>query len=165
MRFFTREWKNGELTDEEYDAVVPAYWQHYAEIASKLPTTVQQFSPTISLHDGLPWYARVDRTALTLEIISRCGDQQVGYFDLALRYRLTSVRAECIAAVARMVADSEAEMFYDEFDLAPHGQYVHRILLWPTDELAIEFSEFSYECIARPDREVPAVAERFVDVG
>ena len=86
MKYFTRAWATGGLTDEEYETVKPSYWRHFDRIKESLPEELATFATKISMHDGLIRRVLVDREADTLALEMLCGDLQVGYFDLDLVY-------------------------------------------------------------------------------
>jgi hypothetical protein len=94
-----------------------------------------------------------------------CGDLQVGYFDLDLLYRGVSVTDEALAVLAAAARDRRTEILYDEVDLQLRKRYVHRMLLWPSGEADIVFSDLELACRARQDRSLPFVGDPFVEDG
>lgn len=92
MKYFTPEWHGFgdadlDLSAEEEQAVVAAYRQHVAGLLPSMPPELRDLvQGRISLHDGVVLDARLDGAAKELRLLLRCGDLQVGYYDLELRY-------------------------------------------------------------------------------
>jgi hypothetical protein len=164
MRFFTRRWHGGELSDAESDGVAPAYEKHFATIAAQLPPALHEFTRTLKIHDALMRSCRVDDTHGTLALDLLIGDLGIGYFDLRLFYEGVSLAPSDRAALARVALDPEADALYDELDISPDGTFIHRWLWWPYAEFDITFAGFSYTVTPRPDRSVVRDAQPFVVV-
>jgi hypothetical protein len=143
MRFFTRAWCTGELSDDECEQVVSAYWRHVAEIAPRLPADARLLAEQLSLHDGLFRRLIVNQTAQTCRMELRCGDLQVGYFDLDIEYRDASFMALDVDNAATIVDGEHSEILYDEVDIIGNGRFVHRLLCWPQGELWIAFADLA----------------------
>ena len=135
MNYFTPAWHSGELDDEVVEKSIRDYKRHLARLLPSLPPEVQRLATRISLHDGLLWEALVDRGQARLRLTLRCGDLQVGYFDLELEYAGVSFSLGAIEALRRLSAARLhrpwlpyfGEALYDEVD-AEDGLIVHRIL-------------------------------------
>jgi len=53
MRYFTRGWANGELSDEEAERVEDAYRARLSAIVPRLPTALRRLVEDVCLHDGV----------------------------------------------------------------------------------------------------------------
>ena len=60
-------------------------------------------------------------------------------------------RIRTLRDVAR---DRETEILESEVDRDDEGVFSHRLLLWPRDELTIDFTDLSLEIADREDRRV-----------
>ena len=53
MKFFTRAWGTGELSDEEHEQIVQNYWSYFDSISKNFPYNILNLAKKISIHDGL----------------------------------------------------------------------------------------------------------------
>jgi hypothetical protein len=164
MHFLTRDWHAGDMSDERADELSEAYRAHLAAVLPRLPERFRAFTEAVSVHDALVRAIRLDRAAGTLELELRAGDQQVGYFDLSIRY--LGVRAERLDSnsLAAIAQDRESEALYVEADQIAPAEYEHRWLWWPYQDLDVRFSEVEYATAPRPDRTFARAAEPFVEI-
>lgn len=140
MNYFTPAWHSGNLDDETCSKMAWDYKQHLANILPSLPPEVQTLATSINIHDGLLWKAEADPEQGLLRLALRCGDLQVGYFDLELEYQQVDFAPELIKALRRLsVVNLEQlstpypnEALYDEVD-RNDALVVHRILFWHDD--------------------------------
>lgn len=164
MRYLTRAWNNGDLTEDEEEALEAAFRRHRAIILPQLPESLRRFAETVDIHDGLLRTVVLDRGAGTLRMSLRCGEFDGGYYDVDLTY--VEVRlAHLDVPVLRVIAsDPESEALYLEEDALEPGWYVHRWLWWPFGrELDVHFSALAFERTPRPDREFDPPAVPFVE--
>ena len=156
MLFFTRAWHRGELTDEEFERVPHEYAAHLKRILPSLPTAVQSFAREVSLHDGLFREVVVDYLQDQVTLCLRCGDLQVGYFDLDLVYEGVDLGALDLTTLRAAAEASDTEALYDEFDIDRDRGVIHRIIFRPQHQLSIVFNSMRYSSVPRADREVAA---------
>jgi len=115
----------------------------------------------VNLHDGRFRAATLRSPSGVLEMHLRCGDLQVGYFDLDLTYRSVNLSEAEVAELAAAVNLPETEVLYDEVDLGPEGSFVHRLLLWPRGELVIPFADLALRRRPTRSRRFRAPTPRF----
>jgi hypothetical protein len=132
MRFFTRQWAAGELSDEAFEAAPGAYALYLASL--ELPADVALLS-RVDLHDGR--VLDVDVEAGSVAIRLRCGDLQRGYSDVRIGYGRVALDAE-LQALLIGAAKSREEVLYDELDCVD-GVFQHRWLLASHAEVCISF--------------------------
>ncbi len=132
---FIPAWHTGDLDDEASDRVLGAYQRHLAGLLPDLPPAVQTLATSINIHDGLLWEAITDPKQASLRLVLRCGDLQVGYFDLELEYQQVDFVPELTHALRRLSVvrldgtqgPYPNEAMHDEVDRG--GEFlVHRIL-------------------------------------
>ena len=154
MRYFTRGWANGDLSDDEYARMPEAYARRLAEIAPRLPAAMLKLAREISLHDGLiarmRW--RPNSKELTMTLVT--GSVGPGYRTTTLTYVGALLGKSRIEALRNAGLDRETQLLYDEVDIDDDGLLVHRILFWPREEVTIDFSELRLEDEPREDRRV-----------
>ncbi len=163
MRFFTPEWHQGLLDDDESAAARDAYWRLVDDLEPSLPPAVAELART-SIHDGLVRRVALDEARGALRLELRCGDLGRGYFDLDLVYHGVELAAPDVERLARIARDPRCEALYDEVDRAPGAGFVHRVLFIADDydEVAVAFTRLDLARTPRPDREFPRLAEPFV---
>ena len=156
MKYFTREWACGELSEAEYDSVLPRY-NHDLAASFKAGGPVRRFAGSIGLNDAFVDRVVFDRASASLRLLLTTGSLQVGYWHTELTYRgVTSVAGESVLRAA--LATRPTEIWYDEFvcdgDIACHA-----VLLAPRGsgaespgEFAIRFDTFDYAQSPAADR-------------
>lgn len=152
MEYFTRAWASGRLSDEACEQVQVAYEQHLSALLPKMPKSIAALANEVNLHDGLIGEVIVNSKARRVTMELRCGDVQTGYSDLTLSYSGVRFEKLNLATLARRARDRRTELLCDEVDVDESGDYVHRILFWPKDELSIAFSGLQIAQNAKPDR-------------
>ena len=110
MKFYTRGWATGELTDEQFGAVSADYWRHIA--ALQLPPTIAALS-AVNLHDArvLAVDFRPERSLVTLRL--RCGDLQRGYSNVTLAYSHVALDFAALNTLRLAANAPRAEVLYD----------------------------------------------------
>jgi hypothetical protein len=160
MKFFTREWLTGELTDETYERVIPAYNRHLAEILPRLTPTLRIFAKTENLHDALIRGIVVGSAQRMLQLYLRCGDVQYGYYDLDIHYKGIQADEVVIDTLALVAQNAHSEVLFDELD-ALDDAFVHSLIFHPGSEVSIIFEDFAYERTPQKSRDFSNMTERF----
>lgn len=138
MKFFTRDWCQGKMTDEEAEAVIPTYQRHLDKL--DLPESIRELAG-LNPHDAYILDTEHEPREGTLRLRLRCGDLQIGYFDATLAFThaiLTSVDA---ATLVRARYPAKFEILYDEVDKVASAAFEYRLLLYPTGEVSIGFNQ------------------------
>jgi len=160
MKYFTQQWVRGDMTDDESDAVVPAYWDYLTTLLPKMPPVVQELATTVNVHDALIEMVVFHRAAQHLRLELLVGDLQEGYTGIHLSYSNAVFDPAMLKVIA---SDLESEVLYDELDVLPNGHFEHRILFWPYRELVISFDSLAFTRVPRVDRNRVNVPERFTE--
>ncbi len=123
MNYFTPEWHSGHVDEHPGKK----YREHLVPLLRHWPTPVRLLANSISLHDGLIREFSWNTDEATLFLRLRCGDLQVGYFDLDLHYSGVLFSPLDWASLLTLNANKNSEALYDEMD-EEDGLFVHRIL-------------------------------------
>ena len=134
MKWFTREWASGGLTDEEWESRRQDYASHLDAIGPQLRNGAEELIASVNLHDAQILSANTGGATFHLRVIA--GDLQRGYERLSLTY--DDVVSEGLVVDSETHADV-SEIVHDEVDLSPDSRFEHRLLLWPEGELCIRF--------------------------
>jgi hypothetical protein len=164
MRFFTRGWHAGELSDAESDAVVKAYEQRLTSVLPRLPLAAHVLARGISIHDARIRRVVRDGQKSELLIEFRCGDRQVGYYDLDLRLhdaRLTEPEATQLSEAAE---DPQTQVLDAEIDVEDETP-IYRILFWPYRECSIRFQDAEIRLSPQLGRDIAPADRRFLEIG
>ena len=153
MKFFTRAWCTGEMSDEEHEQVVQNYWSYFDSISKNFPYNILNFAKKISVHDGLIRKIVIDRGLASVHLFLRCGDNQTGYFDLDIIYSGVRFPLSNIDAFESLSKNRHTNILYDEIDIEPSQLYVHRIIFYPEHEILLVFSNLSYLATPKSGRE------------
>jgi hypothetical protein len=165
MRFFTRPWHTGGLTDAEFDACIPAYQAHLNQIAPHLTPHLHAFIYTINLHDGQMHHVRIDHDHRSIAVTIRCGDLQQGYQDVVITYTDVALDQVDRTILALAASDPKMEILADEIDLISTGAFRHSFLFAPLHEITIIFGDFSYQVYPKSDRRLPRSAPTYHESG
>lgn len=152
MKFFTRGWTHGDMTDEESEAVVPAYWRHVEALA--LPPSVDALAK-LNTHDAYVLAVEHDVSAGTLQLRLRCGDLQVGYFDALVRFAGVSLHPEHFDMLSGARRPADFEILDDEVDRSGDGIFEYRLLLSPVFEVRFEFKQVDVSKRSVAGRDAP----------
>jgi len=136
MRFFTKEWLSGELTDEAFEAVPTEYRLHLA--ALRLPHDVLALAE-VDNHDGLVLDVEYEPQPKKLMLRLRCGDLQRGYCDLTISYSDAALDAASLAVLREAVRNPKDELLYDEVDRVG-DRFEHRFILSSHKEACVRFA-------------------------
>ena len=123
MNYFTLEWLHSDADEHPGKK----YREHLIPLLKQWPTPVRMLANSISLHDGLIRELSWDTQKATLFLRLRCGDLQVGYFDLDLRYSGVHFSPLNWGNLLAVSINKTSNALYDEVD-EEDGRFVHRIL-------------------------------------
>jgi hypothetical protein len=121
VRYFTRGWANGELTDEEEQAVSRAYEARLAEIAPHLSPSTTRLCGGVSLHDAIVESVRWTPSLAELRLELVGGTSEAGYQAIHLTYRGTMLGKARIDSLRNVACNREACVLYQEVDIPEDG--------------------------------------------
>ena len=136
MKFFTRGWVRGDMSDEEADAVASAYERHLETL--DLSQSVLELAG-LNPHDGYILNVGFEPLTSSLHLRFRCGDQQTGYFDASLSFSGVTIQSAHLRTLIRAMRPAEFEILYDEVDRASADVFDYRLLLHPKGEITFQF--------------------------
>jgi hypothetical protein len=126
------------MTEEEADAVAPAYRQHLEAI--DLPQSVRDLA-SLNPHDAHILDVEQVPADDTLRLRLRCGDLQAGYFDVSVEFRGVTIRPANLQALLEARRPAEFEILYDEVDRVGGGAFEYRLLIHPVGEVTFQFRD------------------------
>lgn len=159
MDYFTPAWHSGEIEDKD-NAVYKKYQEHLALLLPHWPPDVQRLADCINLHDGLIREFSWNTDEATLHLRLRCGDLQVGYFDLDLHYSGVIFSLSELESMAALKSDKVGSALYDEVG-EKAGRFGHSILFISQQriegrfryyEITIQFKELHLTATPRENR-------------
>ena len=106
----------------------------------------------------------VDNEAHVLSLALRCGDLQLGYFDVDIRYSGVILTPQQLKVLSCRAYDRSTEILIDEIDTQADGRFVHRLLFWPDNELGIIFSDLTIEQQCQPSRKVAYDEKPYIEI-
>ena len=169
MNYFT-----SELYENDCDEVGPlkaaydAYLSRIRKLESVRPSDVWTIADPYFVHDALVCRVKLDRTKKSLELVLRCGNLQIDYFDLVLNYEdaiMSNDSEFALACVAR--ATETCTLFWGhccyvhELDCTEDGGFKHSLLFHPGLYFTIDCSSLRWERVAQSDRNLPKLKDRF----
>lgn len=150
MRYYTRDWLTGRLTDGEVDALELAAAAQRSKLERSLPESVR---PLVTgdgfggFHDGVLLAATVGADAT---LVFCTGDLQRGYFMVTLAFRdaVVAVRGR---SLRRMVRRPFTELLYDELDVRG-DHYEWRAVFSDHTVVSVAFADVGITFEPRADR-------------
>ncbi len=150
MKYFTREWCSGGLSDEENDRIWEDYKKYIKDIYWKLPFVLKILTNDISLHDGIIKKTYFYVKEGVLEFSGIFGDLQIGYFGLNIKY--FDVYKMDTAFLKSLFYKEKAEILYDEIEILPDNKYSHKLIFTNGKEMEIIFNDIELKIT----NEIPA---------
>lgn len=135
MQWFTREWRDGALSDEEWQQRLDDYALHAAALRSDLPVD-QTWLLDLDLHDGQvqSWQQRDGQFSWVL----LTGDFQRGYRLTSLHYLDARLIGADTEDLNELLLGPRSELLYDE--VSQVGELSeHRFLFDPSGEFGVRF--------------------------
>jgi hypothetical protein len=154
MRFFTRGWVSGELSEEEYDRALAAYWARVDEITPRLPPEMVRMVREFQLHDAIIEQVVWDPEHKVLDLALVASTAQEECVLLKLSYGGAMLGDDPVEALRRAALSRETMLLYDEVDIDQEGDLAHRLLFHPCEEITIAFRDFAMQALPRADRRV-----------
>jgi hypothetical protein len=168
MKFFTLDIYHSPDNDARlFIAAAKAYERHLAGLRDVLPDELLDLANLPIVDDGLLVEARRNRSLGTLHLVLRCGNLQVGYYDLVLHYegiQLSRETAWTLAQIARTTTNDRRhahDVACHEVDRSETGGVEHRLLFNPGVVIVLSCQRLWWQKIDQPDRTLPALTDRF----
>lgn len=145
MKWYTREWQRGDLSDTESDRRGPDYAAYVASIAASLPTHVVAFAlpdhDHQSVDDAFVDLAEFDEAVGRVHLRLVNGSLQTGYgaFDIQLD-GVTSIVPPA-DELEPLLADPRTEFLAQEVHALDDGVIEVAFLLWPDGQFAIRCAD------------------------
>lgn len=152
------EWDSHELFRETNDA----YREHLASLEGVLPERILKLSEPWGTKDGL--LVRAYREGSNLHLVLRCGDLQMGYYNLELIYLDAEISSEHAEVIREISRTTKAQRTYQyclyvyELDVTPEGRVVHRMIF--TEKWAEGFPWFAITARDLRWQRVPVLSRR-----
>lgn len=142
------------------------YTSHLEAMRGVLPDDVLELATLPGVDDGLIVFVEHDRERRIFTLIMRCGDLQVGYFDLELVYEDAEISRTdewILARIAREIDEKFVgnDVAYHEVDVTKNGTIEHRILFHPGRFVTIRCRVLRWSTTLPTDPELPEISDRF----
>jgi hypothetical protein len=166
MNFFTPKWYRDELTDEEVIATLVAYDKHLESLEGRVQAEVISLAKMYGVKDGLIIEVVEESEKHHLTLTMLCGDIQIGYFDLTIRYEGASISPMdrwVLARIAHLTENRRGniDLAQHELDLMDDGRIEHSFLFHPGRCFVIQSKRLTYTVTNQPDRTLPNRTDRF----
>lgn len=139
MKYFTKKWCFGDLTEKAIQDRVDAYKTYIDKIYDELPFVLKVLSKEINLHDGIIKKITLNKDSSILNMIGIFGDAQVGYFVLNIKYVNVSNLNE--KNLGSTVNTKNLLILSDEIEKIEGNLYSHRMIFSSKRELEINFEK------------------------
>jgi hypothetical protein len=150
MKYFTKEWFSGDLTDQEAEKVKYQYWNYINSIYSNLFFPLKLLSKQINLHDSVITEICINEknSSLILNMIS--GDLETGYFSLQISYnQVENIKKKSFDCID---FSKSVEILSDEIEKLTEKRFSHKILFSSKEEIDIHFGNIAIKIADAPDK-------------
>jgi hypothetical protein len=136
MKYFTPEACDTFDEIEPFRKVNEAYRRHLTGLRGILPEKVLELAEPSGMENALVVHVAHDRTRRSLRLVLRCGDLQMGYYNLVLTYEDAWLRPEhdvVLAMIARTTKTQrifECDLAYQEVDATEDGHIEHSLIFY-----------------------------------
>jgi hypothetical protein len=158
LKYLTREWQDGALTDEASELVLDRYRDHLESIRPRLPPTLLALVDDVGISDGIIHVVQHHYVSRVLHLWMCSGDSEKGYSLVHIGYH--DVAIDGLPSAKSAIEESE-EIILGEVDIASDGTLIQRFLLYPDGELWIEFRNVTFTLTPLPCRTTPAAPVYF----
>jgi hypothetical protein len=139
MKWFTREWRDGALSDSDWQQRRDDYAFHAAGLRSDLPLD-QTWLLDLDLHDGQVQSWQLSDGQFSWVLLT--GDLQRGYRLTSLHYLDARLIGADTEDLNELLLGPRSELLYDE--VSQVGELLeHRFLLDPIGEFGVRFGRAS----------------------
>lgn len=139
MKYFTKEWCFGFLSDSETEMILNNYEEYLSAIYNELPFVLKIIAKNISMHDGILEKAIFFEHEKNLILEGIFGDLQSGYFFLSAKY--SNVRNMSKEVLVNLFDKKKLEIIRDEIELLSPNTYSHKIIFSSKIEIDVIFSD------------------------
>jgi hypothetical protein len=163
MRWFTDEAREDD--GDAWERAGAAYSAHLTAIAPRLPQDLARLAkdPRFDLDGGRFHEVHVDRRGGVVILSIDCGNLQVGYRRLTIRFDDAAIVPDDLQLVAYAIgAEFTPNHWHDgttvtdirafEIDLVAPRRFTLRFRLWPFYEFAVEFGDLTMSEVPWPTR-------------
>lgn len=178
MKYFTRELYDGlyrtrTVTDQNLTQARHEYEQHLKSPVGQMPDDVLELARLPGTDDGLVVEVRLEVQAQHLSLTLRCGNLQLGYYDLFLPYEQAEITPRDLQELAGIVRATKTcweytnDLYIDEIDLSDDGRIEHQLCFHTRYGdpiyITVRCGILYWQQISRPDRTLPELQDRFSD--
>lgn len=176
MKFFTLK----SYFEDDLVTTGEGWREHVEQMREILPESLIRFMDQDLVDDGLIVQVDHNREAQKLVLKMRCGNLQVGYYDLVITYKQAIITPDhdiTLASIARsqeynvevhredgtsyFAKSNWYDVFAHELDITSEGYYEHRILFNPGVWFAITCKNLTWKQIPRKGSRFVHLSERY----
>ncbi len=175
MKFFTSDiYKALEDLDTEVqglDRLKEAdrkYKARLSQVRETFPPALSAVADAWAVDDALIAKLRQSDDPATLELVLRCGNLQIGYFDLDFTYDSPEVSDEHLRALIKVASNIRGNCLFDGWDAWVHevdrlsdGRIEHRIYFHKGGWVAIRCRDLQVVRTEKLDRRLPPYPNRY----
>ena len=155
MKYFTPEACDTFDEIEPFRMVNEEYRRHLTSLRGILPEKVLELAEPSGMENALVVHVTHDQTRRSLRLVLRCGDLQMGYYNLVLTYKDAWLKPEhdvVLAIIARTTKTQrifECDLAYQEVGVSEDGSIEHSLIFYGRvcpDSTSARWPWFSIRC-------------------
>jgi len=145
MKYFTKEWCLGKLSDNKVNRILNDYNNYIKNIYEKLPLPLKLLTKNMYLHDGIITNVIFFKDKLSIELSGIFGDLQFGYYKLDIKYfNIDYIENEILKNI---FFNKNIKILSDEIELLINDRFSHKFFFDTDKEIEIIFSNIKI-CIS-----------------
>lgn len=178
MKFFTaKAVRQFHTHGPAFSTTYAKYKAHLESLKDRLPGHVYELSKPSGMENGVIVRVDHDRSRRVIKLILRCGDMQMGYYNLELTYldaRILPKHDRTLAKIARSTQTQKSygcDFGYQELDIGDDGRIQHRMIFlnrWQKLDakrasrwFEIDCRELRWRRVPRRPRRLPPLQDRY----
>jgi hypothetical protein len=179
MKFFTPEALDDFYEYEPFSTKLQEYREHLLGLHDVLSPEVLALAELLGMDDGLVVRVDHNRIRRVLKLILRCGNVQMGYYNLLLVYKGADLSLEHDSALARIARTTitkrryGCDLAYHKLDASDEGKIEHRMIFCASESyhpfekgyiwFSIRCDDLLWRRESRRTRRLPPIDDRYPD--
>jgi hypothetical protein len=144
MKFFTKSFYTGRLTEKEFANKIIQYQENLHSIDPFITDEIKKFIKEVNVHDALTKKICINRNPGDLRLELRCGDLQVGYYDVHVSFKEVKISDVVINRWREILNDKDVEILADEINLTEKGKFSYGLIFSSYKDICFEFENLKF---------------------
>ena len=151
MKYFTKDWCFGDMSDIEMNKNEKDYQLYLNLIFNRLPPTLKFLTKHICLHDGIICKATFSESKKHLKLNGIFGNKQYGYYELVIIYYKTQKVTPKLLDEA--FTNRFIQLLYDEIEISAKKSFLHKMIFENSTEFEVDFKDVGLQIFNKSQKD------------